>query len=74
MDAIINGIKAICNFFSAIVSFVLDMIQNTIDMIVMLGEAATTIPKLFGVFPPILTASLGVVLAVAIAYKILGRE
>ena len=74
MDAIINGIKTICNFFSAIVSFVLDLIENTINMIIMLGEAATTIPKLFGIFPPILAASLGVVLAVAIAYKILGRE
>lgn len=74
MEAIINGIKTICNFFSAIVSFVLDFIENIFNMIVMLGEAAVTIPKLFGILPPILTASLGIVLSIAIAYKILGRE
>lgn len=74
MQAIIDGITAICDFFSALIGFVLDTITNMINMIIMVGEAAATIPKLFGILPPVLTSTLAGILAIAIAYKILGRE
>lgn len=74
MDAIIDALTSICDFIMSIIFFIRDMIEQTIQMIVMLGEAAITIPKLFSIFPPFLYVLLGTALSVAIAYKILGRD
>lgn len=74
MQAIIDALNSVLDFIGSIITFVGDMIEQTIQMIVMLGEAAITIPKLFSIFPPFLYVLLGTALSVAIAYKILGRD
>lgn len=74
MNAIINFFEAFGGVISNIIDFIVDFVNQLIGVVKMLADAALTIPKIFGIFPPILTASLAAVLAIAVAYKLLGRE
>lgn len=74
MTAVIETLGNIASAIGSVIDFLIDMVLQIVDMVVMLGQAALTIPKLFGIMPPVVTASLLAVLSIAIIYKILGRE
>lgn len=74
MNAILNFFDSLGSVIQNIIDFVIDFVTQLIGVVKMLADAALTIPKIFGIFPPVLTTSLAAVLAIAIAYKLLGRE
>ena len=74
MTAVIETLGNIASAIGSVINFLIDMVLQIIDMVKMVGDAALTIPKLFGIFPPVVTAALLAVLSIAIIYKILGRE
>lgn len=74
MDAIIKFFTSIIDVITSILSFVGDFIVQMFELATMLVEAAAAIPTLFAIFPPAATVALSAILAIAIAYKLLGRE
>lgn len=74
MKAIIKWFTSVVDVIGFLIDYVVDLIEQLIDLVVMLGQAVATIPRLFSILPPIVTASFGAILAIAVLYKTLGRE
>lgn len=74
MEAIITFFTSLIDTITNLLGFVLDFVGQMLDMIVMVGEAAVSIPLTFLVLPPPATVALTSILTIAIAYKLLGRE
>lgn len=74
MSAIINFFKAVANGLIAIVEFLGSMIADILYVVQLTGEFVSQIPQYLSFIPaPVLTIILSM-FAVAVVYKILGRE
>ena len=74
MNAIIQFFESVSGFISSGVDFVVGLITDMISLFRILGQAAAKIPQILTVLPAPVTALLLIGLAVAVLYKILGRE
>lgn len=74
MEAIINFFTAVGDFFGSIIDFLRDGIQSMISLFKLLGQASVKVPRIFTVLPPGVTAVLVAAIAIAVLYKVLGRE
>lgn len=74
MSTIINILKAIGDFFSSVVDFVVKLFSDLVYVVKLLGETMAKLPQLLGFFPSSVLAVLLLALAVVVIYKVLGRE
>lgn len=75
MQAIIDFFKGIIDGITAIVTFVVDLIADIVEMVRLVGEALLKIPEYLAYFIPgeVITGIL-VIFGVVVIYKIIGRE
>lgn len=74
LDGIFEVVSKIGEFLTTAWDFVVGLIQDTLDMIKLVGETVTKLPDYFSWMPDYLLASLLVIFGVVVVYKILGRE
>lgn len=74
LEAIYNAIVGIANFISTLVSFVGTLIDSFLNFIGMLTQLPGILGTLFTWLPSAVSSALLAVLAIAIVYKLLGRE
>lgn len=74
LSSIYNILKSIADFFTSVVSFVLNLISDTIYVVGLLAKAIVDIPKYLSFLPPVILAVLISTFSIVVIYKILGRE
>lgn len=75
MTAIIEFLAEFCASIVNIITYIIGMIKDMIQLVVMLGQTATALPAALFAIVPRPAVSIGMlVLAVAVAYKVMGRE
>lgn len=74
MSAIINFFKAVANGLIAIVEFLGSMIADILYVVQLTGEFVAQIPQYLSFIPAPVLAIILSMFAVAVVYKILGRE
>lgn len=74
LSSIYNILKSIADFFTSVVSFVLNLVSNTIYVVGLLAKAIVDIPKYLSFLPPVILAVLISTFSIVVIYKILGRE
>lgn len=74
LSSIYNILKSIAEFFTSVVSFVLNLISDTIYVVGLLAKAIVDIPKYLSFLPPVILAVLISTFSIVVIYKILGRE
>lgn len=74
MDAIINFFTSIADSVRFFISYFTDVIEDMVEMVVMLGQAALELPAMLTFLPPPIVLMLTTFLTAAILYKVLGRE
>lgn len=71
---IVDLLKSIAELTIALVKFVPKLLNDFIMVINLVVDAVAQLPRLFIVFPSIISSLLIAVFAVVVVYKILGRE
>lgn len=74
LSGIFNILKSIADFFSSVVSFVLNLISDLIYVVGLLAKSILDIPKYLSFLPPVILAVLISTFSIVVIYKILGRE
>lgn len=74
MQALINWLEGIGAVILAVVNFVISMFQDIVYVITLTGQVLTQIPTYFSWLPGEMVASLAILFAIVVLYKILGRE
>lgn len=74
LSSIYNILKSIADFFTSVVSFVLNLISDLIYVVGLLGKSIIDIPKYLSFLPPVILAVLVSTFSIVVIYKILGRE
>lgn len=74
MSTIINFLKGIADGVMAIISFVLDLVQDLLYVGQLLTESVSQIPDLFSFFPPEILALIVSALSIVVIYKVIGRD
>lgn len=74
LSSIYNILKSIADFFTSVVSFVLNLVSDTIYVVGLLAKAIVDIPKYLSFLPPVILAVLISTFSIVVIYKILGRE
>lgn len=74
LEAIYNAIVGIGNFFSTLFGFVGTLIDSFLSFIGMLTQLPGILGVMFSWLPSAVGSALLAVLAIAIVYKLLGRE
>lgn len=74
MQAIIDFFTSISDSVSSFIAYFVGVIEDMVQMVVMLGYAATDLPEMLAFLPSPIVVMLGTFLTAAILYKVLGRE
>lgn len=74
LSGIFDVIKGIGEFISNVVGFILDFIKDIVYIITLLGETIISIPDYFGWLPTAVASLILALFAIAVVYKITGRE
>lgn len=74
MSAVINFLQGIADGVSAIISFVLDLVQDILYVGQLLTQTVSQIPELFSFMPPEILALIVSALSVVVIYKVIGRD
>lgn len=69
-----NTIVWIYDFFTSVFTFIVNIFRDLSAMADLMKSAFHAIPSYLTWFPAAFTATLTVLISIAIAYKILGRE
>lgn len=67
-------LQGIWDAIITVIEFVVDFIKDIIYIVQLVGETVLKIPEYIGWLPTYITASLVVLFAIVVIYKILGRE
>lgn len=74
MQAILDFLEGFVETITSVVDFVIGFFEDIVYLIAITGQVLTQIPAYFSWLPSELIALLGVLLALIVLYKILGRE
>lgn len=74
MQAIINFLSGIGNFFLSVFDLLLGAITGMVDLIKMLFMLVEHLPQYFSIFPDACASLLVTLFGIVVIYKILGRE
>lgn len=74
MQPLLNWFASVSDTISTLIDYVVGFFNDLVNMVKMLGQAALVIPKLFSMIPAPVVVALAAGLAIAVLYKILGRE
>lgn len=74
MNALLEWFASFSDVISSVMDWFGGLIKDLINLVKMLGQAASVIPQLFTMLPGALTGALVAGLAIAILFKVLGRE
>ena len=74
LETIKETLINIGNFFTTIFNFVVDFVNDIVNVVKYTGQALAQIPKLLEWVNPALLGILLAAFAVVVIYKILGRE
>lgn len=74
LRAIKNAILAILGFFTSIFAFLGNLIKDLATVAQLLAKAVAAVPSYLSFFPAAFTAVVLSLIAIAVIYKILGRE
>lgn len=69
-----NLLQNILNFFSSLWELLVNLVNDVVFVVQSLAKVVTTIPQYFSWLPAGVLASLVVVIAVVVIYKVMGRE
>lgn len=69
-----NVVKDIGSFLSKTVEFILDLFEDLVYIVELLGEVVLDIPEYLGVFPTIIVSSVISLVGIAVIFRVLGRE
>lgn len=67
-------LQGIWDAIITVIEFVVDFIKDIIYVVQLVGETVLKIPEYIGWLPTYVTASIVVIFAIVVIYKILGRE
>ena len=67
-------LQGIWDAIITVIEFVVDFIKDIIYIVQLVGETVLKIPDYIGWLPTYVTASIVVLFAIVVIYKILGRE
>ena len=74
LDSIFDAIGKIVEFLNTLWDFVLDFLNNTFNLIKLVGETVTLIPDYLSWLPAPVIALVVSIFSIVIIYKILGRD
>lgn len=74
MQALIDFLEGFVETITSVVDFVIGFFDDIVYLISITGQVLVQIPAYFSWLPGELIALLGVLLALIVLYKILGRE
>lgn len=74
MDALISFFQGIGNAITSAFDFLVSLISDIIYMIQLTGKFLVQLPRYFSWMPAEISASLLILFAIVVVYKILGRE
>lgn len=73
LQAIKEVLTNIGNFFSSVWNFLVDLIEDLVYMVKLLGEIVGQIPSLFSWLPTAVLSLLIALVGIVVVYKIIGR-
>lgn len=74
LETIANYIQTIGEFFSSVVDFVIDFVNDLLYVITLVGDTVASIPELINWLPAEIIALFVGIFAIVVIYKIIGRE
>ena len=74
MEAILDVLEGIGRFISAVVDFVIDLVEGLLYAVELMGQFVAEIPNYFNWLPESVVAILVTIFAVVVVYKMIGRE
>lgn len=74
MQAIINGLNSIIEFFQTIWEFIVSFVQDIIYIIKSLAQLVLRIPSYFSWLPSQVLTLLLTAISVAVVYKVVNRD
>lgn len=74
MQAILDFLEGFIETVTSVIDFVIGFFDDIVYLIAITGQVLAQIPSYFTWLPSELIALLGVLLALIVLYKILGRE
>lgn len=69
-----NVVKDIGSFLSKTVEFILDLFEDLVYIVKLLGEVVLDIPEYLGVFPTVIVSAVISLVGIAVIFRVLGRE
>lgn len=69
-----NLLQNILNFFSSLWELLVNLVNDVVFVVQSLAKVVTTIPSYFNWLPAGVLATLVVIIAVVVIYKVMGRE
>lgn len=73
LEFIKNILSNISNFFTAVWGFLVDLIEDLVYMVKLLGQIVADIPSLFSWLPAGVLALFIALVGIVVVYKIIGR-
>lgn len=74
MDSLINWFTEFTETLEFLVDYVIGFIEDLVSLVTMLGESVVEIPKVLNFMPSSISAILVSFIAIAVLFKVLGRE
>lgn len=75
MSKIVSILQSIGNFFASVVDFVVQLLTDLVNVIILIGETVVKLPEYFNAFlPSEVVALLVAAFTVIVIYKVLGRD
>lgn len=74
LNSIFDAVSKIIEFLNTLWDFVLEFLNNTFNVIKLVGETVVSIPSYFSWLPAEIIAVLVALFGVVMIYKILGRD
>lgn len=74
MQAILDVLKSIGEFFSTVINFVVKMVQDLVYVVELMGMTIAKIPQYISFLPSSVVSIFVVALTLIVVYKILGRD
>ena len=74
MQAIVNVLTDIGNFFAKIVGFAVQLIEDLVYAVELLGQVLVKMPDYLVFFPSGISSLVIVGIGVVVVYKVLGRD
>lgn len=74
MKAVVKAIKGLVKAVGVLIDFVVDLFEDLVYMIELLGEFIVNIPDYFSWLPGPVIAIIVSIFSIVVIYKIIGRE